>query len=160
MTTGTIKTQGTRLFFAHSESEILKVACPTGIQGLGGAGDQVDTTCLDSVEREYQRGLLNPAAISVPFNFIPHSAAHQALIDLRESGAVISWMIVFSDQAGSPNALDSDSRLVSPGATTGEFLGYVADVSFDASVNEIVRGTLTIQRSGAVNWTFPTADLP
>jgi hypothetical protein len=160
MTTGTVKTQGTRLFFAVSDSEILKVACPTGITGLGGPGGQIGTTCLDSEEMEYERGMLDPGPLTVPINFIPRSAAHQALIDLRESGEKISWMIVFSDRTGAgPTTLDSNGRLVSPGPTTAEFLAYVSDFAFDIATNEIVRGTLTLQRSGAAEWNFPGADL-
>lgn len=157
MTTGTVKTQGTRLYMGISASEILKVLCATGIQGLGGAADRIDKTCLDSDEKEYERGQLDPEAVSVPINFIPNSAAHQAINDLRDSGDTISWMIVLSDQAGAPSSLDSNDRLVSPGATTAEFLGYVADFNIDIATNEIVRGTLTIQRSGSVSWDFPTA---
>lgn len=159
MTTGTLQTKGTRLFFAVSESAIHKVACATGIQGLGGARDQVDITCLDSEEREYSAGFPNPGQLTVPINFIPRSAAHQALTTLRESGETISWMIVFSDQAGSPTNQDSTGHLDSPGGTTAEFLGYVADFTIDVATNEIVRATLLIQRSGAIDWTYPTADL-
>lgn len=166
MTQGVIKTQGTRLFFASPDAAsssdpdgvvIYKLSCPTGINGLGGARGQIDTTCLDSIEMEKEGGMLDPTELSIPFNFIPTSAAQQALQDLRESGTKCSWMIVFSDQTGSPTSVDSDARLVSPGSTTAEFLGYVADVTFDIATNEIVRGTLTVQRSGPVAWDFPTA---
>lgn len=160
MTTGVVRTQGTRLYFSNSGTEIHKVACPTGITGLGGAADQIDKTCLDSAEREYERGMLNPGPVTVPVNLIPRSDAHQALISLRESGETISWMIVLSDQSGTPNSLDTDGRLVSPGSTTVEFLGYLADMTVDAAINEIVRATLTIQRSGAPVWNLPSADLP
>lgn len=161
MTTGTMKTQGTDLFFSvpQSSSEIHKVQCATAINGLGGQANQIDKTCLGSVEKEYERGMLNPGPINVPVNFIARSAAHQALIDLRASGETTSWMIVFSDQAGAPSALDSEGRLVSPGDTSVEFLGYVADMSVEIGVDDIVRATLVIQRSGALNWDLPTADL-
>lgn len=159
MTVGVVETKGTRLFFAVSESAIHKVACATGITGLGGARDQVDITCLDSDEREYTAGFRNPGQVTVPVNFIPRSAAHQALTTLNESGDTISWMIVLSDQAGSPTVQDSAGHLDSPGATTAEFLGYVSDFNIDIATNEIVRATLVIQRSGAVDWTYPTADL-
>lgn len=159
MTIGVIKTQGTRLFFAVSESAIHKVACATGITGLGGARDQIDATCLDSTEREYEGGFPNPGQVTVPVNFIPRSAAHQALLTLRESGDTISWMIVFSNQAGSPTVQDSEGHLDSPGATTAEFLGYIADFNIDIATNELVRASLIIQRSGGVDWTLPTADL-
>jgi hypothetical protein len=162
MTTGTIETKGTRIFFGDvdNSSTIHQVACPTAANGLGGAADQIDITCLSSAEREYKQGLPNPGQVTVPINFIPRSAAHQALIDLKDSGTTVSWMIAFSDYTGAgPTAFDSDGRLVSPGETTAEFLGYVADFTFDIGLNEIVRGTLTIQRSGAVAWDLPTADL-
>ena len=159
MTTGTIATKGTRLYFAFSESEILKVACPTGISGFGGPNTQIDQTCLDSLEMEFFAGMANPGALSVPVNFINRSAAHQALETLKASGEKISWMVVDSDQAGAPVTQDSDGRLVSPGPTTKEFLGYVADLDETYEINDIKRATLTIQRSGAINYDWPTADL-
>lgn len=158
MTVGTVQTKGTRLFFAVSESNIQKVACATGIQGLGGQRDQTDITCLDSEEREYSAGFPNPGQVTIPINLIPRSASHQALMALRESGETISWMIVLSDQAGSPTNVDSNGHLDSPGATTAEFFGYIADLNVDIGINEIVRATLIVQRSGGVDWTWPTAD--
>jgi hypothetical protein len=38
-------------------------------------------------------------------------------------------------------------------------LAYVSDFTFDIASNEIWRGTLTLQRSGAIEWDFPAADL-
>jgi len=159
MTTGTIATKGTRLYFAVDGSEILKVACATGIQGLGGPGTQINQTCLDSEEMEYFKGMKDPAQVTVPVNFIPRSAAHQALQDLDESGDIVSWMIVLSDQDDAPVTLDSDGALASPGPTTVEFKAYVADFEIDIQTNEIVRATLNLQRSGPKNWNFPAADL-
>ena len=161
MTTGTVKSQGTRMYFClpGSTSEIHKVACPSAINGLGGAANQIDKTCLDSVEMEYDRGMQNPGQVSVPINFIPRSAAHQALIDLRASGDTTDWMIVLSDQAGAPADVDSDGHLVSPGSTTVRFQGYIADMTIDVPKNDIVRATLSIQRSGAPEWDLPAADL-
>lgn len=159
MTEGVTKTQGTRLYFCQDGSEIHKVACPTGITGLGGARPQISKTCLDSTEQEYEGGMPDPGEVTVPVNFISRSAAHQALADLFESGESVSWMIVESNQSGAPASVDSDSRLVSPGATTKEFLGHIANLTFDYQTNEIVRATLTIQRSGAVVNDFPVADL-
>lgn len=160
MTTGTVKTQGTRIFFtsaAGSPQDILKVTCPTAVQGLGGAGGQIPKTCLDSVEMEFERGMKNPGQMSIPINFIPNSASHQALLDLDESGDTVDWMIVLSDQAGAPTTLDGDGYLVSPGPTTVRFQGYVDDLAVDIATNEIVRATLTIQRSGAKAWNLPAA---
>ncbi len=160
MTTGVLETQNTRLYFtdaAGSPQNIRKVACPTSIEGLGGAGGQIAITCLDSPEAEFRRGMKQPSTISVPINFIPNSASHQALMDLDESGDVVDWMVVFSDQDDAPVTLDGDNHLVSPGPTTVRFQGYVDDIAINVATNEIVRATLTIQRSGAKEWDMPAA---
>lgn len=160
MTTGTVRTQGTRLFGVSSGSPqtIFKVACATGITGLGGPADQIDKTCLTSEEREYERGIPNPGQVQVPINFIPRSASHQALITLKASGETVSWLIVLSDQAADPTTITND-RIASPGATSAEFLAFVSDFNIDIATNEIVRATLVLQRSGEVDWTLPAATL-
>jgi hypothetical protein len=157
MTTGTLKTQGTELFFVNefssSDSEVVKVACPTGITGLGGAADQLDDTCLDSTERTFKRGLGNPGAVNVPFNFIPTNLSHQDLLDMKEDGLNRDWMIGFSDGTADPTLVGE--VLTAPASrTSARFNAYVADVTIDIATNEIVRGTLVLQRSGAVDWFF------
>jgi hypothetical protein len=161
MTVGTVETKGTRLFFLNSSGspqDIYKVACATGITGLGGPSDQIDITCLDSEEAESRPGFKRPAVVQVPVNFIPRSAAHQALLGLEESGETVDWMVVLSDQAGTPT--EAAGVLVSPGATSVRFLGYIVDTDLNIETNEIVRGTISIQRTGAKEWDLPTADLP
>lgn len=158
MTTGTLKTQGTELFtvdaLSSSVAAVLKLACPTGITGLGGAKDQLEDTCLDAMEdKTYKAGLGNPGQVTVAFNFIPTNTSHQVLFDLKESGEVLQWMECFSEAYGIAPTLDSVDALVAPaGRTTAEFQAYVADVNIDVATNEIVRGTLLLQRSGAVIW--------
>ena len=160
MTTGTVKTQGTELFFVDtltsSVAAIVKLSCPTGITGLGGAADQIETTCLDAlVDKEYTRGLGNPGQVSVPFNLIPSAVSHQLLFDLKDAGTTISWLACLSDGATDPTSVDSNDMIVAPaGRSSFGFQAYVADVTIDIATNEIVRGTLTLQRSGAVTPTW------
>jgi hypothetical protein len=168
MTTGTLRTQGTELFtvdaLSSSVAKVLKFACPTGITGIGsGTKDQLEDTCLDNtVDKTYKPGLGNPAQISVPFNFIPSNGSHQILWDLKESGQVLPWMTCLSDGTAIPT-LDSNDQLVPPAApqrTSIGFDAYVADLSIDVATNEIVRGTLTLQRSGPERtyWNGPIPD--
>lgn len=164
MTEGVIKTQGSELFtvdkLSSSAASVLKFECPTGINGLGGAADQIESTCLSTVgDKEFEGGLGNPGQVSVPFNFIPRSQSHQILFDLKESREVIDWLIGLSDGVAAPT-LGTDGVLVPPASplrTSIGFRGYVADLNIDIATNEIVRGTLTIQRSGSVvpHWNGP-----
>jgi hypothetical protein len=166
MTVGTVKTQGTELFLianpgiTTTDPEIIKFACPTGISGLGGPADQIEDTCLDATdEKTYVRGLGNPGQVTVPFNLIPRDASHQAAVfgTLQTGGEVLSWMVALSE-AGTDPTLDTDGAFVAPAdRSTLAFSAYIADVNIDVSTNEIVRGTLTLQRSGAVtpSWYTP-----
>lgn len=163
MTVGVVKSQGTELFFvdtiSNTDGVVSKMACPTGISGLGGAADQIEDTCLDTTDdKTYQRGLGNPGQVSVPFNLIPRETSHQTLFTLKDQGTVIGWMACLSEGTTDPT-MDTDLALVAPsGRTSFAFQGYVADVNIDIATNEIVKGTLTIQRSGGVtpNWYTPS----
>lgn len=156
MTTGVVKTQGSELFFVFS-SAVVKLSCPTGITGLGGAADQIEDTCLDTTgDKTYQRGLGNPGQLTVPFNLIPRETSHQNLFTLKDAGTVIPWIVCLSESATDPT-LDTDFEFIAPADRTSfAFAAYVADVVIDVATNEIVRGTLTLQRSGSVTPTWYT----
>ncbi|MFV5212693.1 phage tail tube protein [Azonexus caeni] len=153
-----IKTQGTHIYFVDasgSSPAVVKLACPTGVSGLGGAKDQIEDTCLDATEdKTYVAGLGTPGQVSVPYNLDPSEASHQVLFDLKESGDKIDWMVCLSDGTAAPT-LDSNGNLVAPASRTSiAFVAYVADANLDLATNEIVRGTLTLQRSGPIDITW------
>lgn len=158
MTTGTVKTQGTELFVIDasvttSEEELVKMTCPTGITGLGGARDQIEITCLDTTgDKEFAAGLGNPGQVSVPFNLIPRDTGHQSLFAWKESGTLMKWLVCLSESSTAPT-VDTDGNFVKPtDRTTIEFDAFVSDVNIDMATNDIVKGTLTLQRSGSVNF--------
>lgn len=169
MTVGQVPTQGTKLYLidtvSQSEPTIVKMACPTGVTGVGGgAKDQVETTCLDTLQdKEYMAGLGNPAAISVPFNLIPREVSHQNLFEYKRLGTVMNWMLVFADNEDDPGnaaftpTIDTEDEFEVPDDRSSiTFSAYVSEVSIDAATNEVVRGTLTLQRSGAETFTAYT----
>lgn len=159
MTVGLVRTQGSHLYFADitaggtSDPELVKIACPTGVQGLGGAKDQIESTCLDTIgDKEFQGGLGNPGQVNVPFNLIPREVSHQMLFGLKQAGDVLNWILCLSDGTDAPT-IDSNGAIAAPANRSSfEFSGYVADVNIDVATNEIVRGTLLIQRSGDVTF--------
>jgi len=153
-----VKTQGTELFFVDRSGTpaLVKMAAPTGLSGLGGAADQIDSTNLeDLVDKTFVRGLGNPGLVSVPFILKPSEASHQSLFTFKDSGEVLDWIACLSETATDPT-LSAGNEIVPPTTRTSfTFEAYIADVEIDVATNEIVRGTLTLQRSGAVTVTWP-----
>lgn len=148
-----IKTQGTQLYFISS-GQVKTVTCPTGITGLGGSRDQIETTCLNATDdKSYVSGLGNPGQVSVPFVFEPSALDHQLLIALHDSGDVTDWMIGFSDGTATPTVVSGQLSMANT-RTSASFDAFVADINIDVATNEVVRGTLTLQRSGTVAWGF------
>lgn len=163
MTVGLISTQNSELFFIETRTTtdptIRKMQCPTGVTGVGGGTkDQLETTCLDTRgDKEYAAGLGGTSPISVPFNFIPGTWSHRLIQDLKTSGEIIPWLLAFSEAETDPT-VDSDGQFEPPALrTSATFLGYVAEANIDVATNEMVRGTLTIQRSGNVDWHWNAA---
>ena len=148
-----IKTQGTNLFFVSSAA-VKTLTCPTGITGLGGARDQIETTCLENTDdKTYLAGLGNPGQVSVPFVFDPSAADQKLLYALHDSGEIINWLVGFSDGTAAPTIVSGVLTMAST-RSAAQFSAFVSDVNIDVATNEIVRGTLTLQRSGNVAWSW------
>lgn len=148
-----IKTQGTNLYFVSSAA-VKTLTCPTGITGLGGARDQIDSTCLSNIDdKTYVSGLGNPGQVSVPFVFDPTAADQKLLYALHDSGEIVNWMIGFSDGTTVPTIVSGALTMAST-RSAAAFDAFVADINVDVATNEIVRGTLTLQRSGNVAWSW------
>lgn len=156
MTIGVVKTQGTEVFFldtvSNSDASLVKLSCPTGVTGLGGASDQIEDTCLDNVtDKTYQRGLGNPGQVTIPFNLVPRDTSHQLLFTLKDDGSVLDWIVCLSESTTDPTT--GPGGIVAPvDRSSIKFQGYIADVNIDVATNEIVRGTLIVQRSGVVTF--------
>jgi len=152
MAKNTIKTAGTQLFTLDVNAtpiKILKLACLTGITGLGDTTDQIEDTCLEDRVRSYKQGLSTPGQVSVPFNLIADTRSHQLLFTLKDSGIILPWLMGLSDGTDLPTLNNTNDGFNIPDTRTCiSFNGYISGLEIDISLNEIVRGTLTIQRSG------------
>lgn len=146
----TIKSQGSELYWASAATTAKRVVCATSISGLGGARDQIETSCLDNTDdATYEGGLGRPGQVTVGFNVHKGQVAHEDLLALKVSGDVVSWGIYDGGTSTPPTAVGSVMQ-ESTGRVSARFSGYVADFNLDISGNDIWRGTITIQRSGPV----------
>lgn len=152
-----IKSQGTELYYASGATTVQKIVCPTGISGLGGTRDQIESTCLDDTEdKQFVAGLGTPGQVTIPFNVHKGEISHEEILALKASGEVKSWGLYSSDAATAPTAVGSVMQPV-VGRVSAIFNAYVADVTIDVGANDIWKGTITLQRSGPVTWDLLTA---
>lgn len=150
-----IKSQGTELFFVNpTNNNVIKLACPTGVQGLGGPADRIETTCLDATSKSYEQGLKDPQQVTVPFNFDPRQTSHQEVEEFYESGVTTNFMIGLSDGNAVPTADSNGDFNTLTSRSNVVFTGYVADYNIDIATNDVVKGTVIIQRSGSNSWTY------
>lgn len=149
------ETKGTNLYFfdniTETDGTVRKLTCPTAIPGVGGGTkDKIDTTCLDQLGdfRTFIGGFADASELSVPFIVYKGDLSHQALFPLKAAGSIVGWYMGLSDSASAPTA-DTDLALVSPTDRTGfSFAGYVSDVTIDAAINDVIKGTVKIQPTG------------
>lgn len=153
-----VKTQGTELFVLNetaSPSTIVEIGCPTTINPGGSAADQIETTCLGDTERTYESGLRTPAQETFDFVFDPADTSHRLLETLAASGEKVTWYVGLSDGTNAPTV--SGGQLVAATSRTGfKFTAAVQSVVYAIPTNEVVRATVTLQRSGARTWTYKT----
>ena len=147
-----IRTQGTQLYTVSGPTVVTEIGQIVSIGGLGGARDQIDTTVLTDAERTFLGGFANPGPITLELVFDPMVVNHQLLNTLFANGSIVPWMIAASDGTAAPTATAGQFVALAT-RSNWRFIGYVADVNLDFSTNEVIRGTVTIQRSGAVTTT-------
>ena len=149
-----ITTKGTQLYVRLTNSNgytMVKVGCPTGLTGLGGAASQVDDTCLDDAEMQYKPGMPNPGQMTVNLNFDPSVVSHQELWDLFNAQTVVTWAVGWSDGKDIPPTVNASTGVLSfPNTRTFvSFDGYIADLPLDFAINSLVKSAMSVQRSGA-----------
>ena len=145
---GKIRTQGTDLYVVDTATTAVKLACITSFSGLGGARDQIDTTCFSSVEKEFEGGMATPGQITVGGNYDTADAVFTQLLALKDSGELTEWYLGGSDGTTAPTV--AASVMTAPTGRTGiTFQGYVADITWQMDASSVWKYQLVIQRSGA-----------
>lgn len=131
-----VKTQGCSLNLgdAASPETYAAIANLTSFQGPSGSRQVIDATTLASTGKEKDVGIPDYGQVTFEFNF---SAADTVLVDVWDNfvaGTLHNFRILFSD---SPQ-------------TQFDMAAYVLNFSFNAGLDDIVRGSVTLEISGTV----------
>lgn len=148
-------TKKTSLWFIDPETEELThVTCVTAISGLGGAADQIETTCLESDARTYVPGLKAPGTATFTIQYAANDASMNRLHELYVDGTTdVHFIVGLGDGAtpGIPPTVDTAGAVTYPTTRTFlDFLGFVQDFPWDIALNAVVSNAIAIQVSGAV----------
>jgi hypothetical protein len=136
---------------------VLKVGAIKGITGMGGATTDIDISNMDSIVKEFAKGLLDGGSPSFDIIFDPQNAGHGLLNSLSTlgTGAVKQWYFGFSDGTGQLPTLVGTAPnqvLTAPGATKRSglnFDAFVKQFQIDAAADGALMGKCALKTSGA-----------
>lgn len=144
-----MKTQGTDLYAIDPrDGSLIDVGCVTSIDGIDSSIDQIETTCLNSAEREYIAGLGTPGTATFGINIDTQDANHIALYEIKQLGLTLDWAIGMSDGTAAPTT-DSDGFVLPSTRSWITFRGFMNSFPFTFALNSVVQSTVGIQVSGA-----------
>lgn len=159
-----MKTAGTQLYFLDPDAAcaVVEVGCPTSITGIDTTVEQLETTCLSDLARTYEAGLATPGTASFTLSFEPDDPSHQRLLELKQAGTSLQFIIGFPDGTADPVSGGTDSAgdcqfgALPTSRSWLEFGGFVNSYAFDFALGGLITATVGIQVSGEVTVTDKT----
>lgn len=143
-----IKSQGTQLYGVIGGA-IVAFTCPKAFTFGEDSFSKIDSTCLDSDTKDYERGLRDPGEGSVQIDLDDENASHMQLIQLAESGEKIQWYVGSSHTKTPPTMVGSDIDLPET-RIWWSFEGYLNPAAPTIEQDALVNYTFTLVRTSAV----------
>lgn len=148
------ETQGTYIYFVDPADEsLVTVGCPTTASFSGRTTDQIETTCLTDTDRTYVSGLKSPGTLTFTINYDADETSHARIQDLFDSGTTLLWAIGLSDGTAAPTVDTGGTFDLATSRSWRRFSGFITEYSEDYSVNSVVTANISVQISGAVEFT-------
>ena len=146
----TLRAQGTHLYVIDpADDSLMPVTCITTLEGIDSSWDQIETTCLESLDRSYEPGMRTPGQMTFGINFDPSNATHLRLHALYEAGAVDLKFAVGMSDGTAPPTVDTAGDFVLPTSRTWlTFVGYFTSYPFAFAQGSLVQPTIGVQISG------------
>jgi hypothetical protein len=146
-----MKTQGTDLYAIDPrDNTLINIGCVTSIDGIDSSIDQIETTCLNSKDREYEAGLGTPGTATFGINTDTSDPNHIKLYEIKQLGLTAKWVIGFSDGNAAPTVdVDDDDFTLPPTRSWLAFNGFMNSFPFNFALNAIVASTVGVQVSGS-----------
>lgn len=140
-----INTRGTEMwFYDETNSQVVKIGCPTAISPVGGARDSFESpTCLDGNKQKFTGGI-TWEDLTISINLDPKDASHKRLWELFKAGAEnIPFAIGFADGTAAPT-WSANAWVLAKTRSWYNLKGSVLSDSSDFSGDSVVTATISI----------------
>jgi hypothetical protein len=146
------KAQNTQIFFlkAGSPSEAVKLGRITGFDGLGGTASEIDASHLESVRREFLRGLRDGGTVSITILLDPTEDSHSDFFALDDDGDPTAWCVALSDGTAAPTV--SVPGVFVPPANRSSFIfsAFVQQATISGQVDGLVEVSAQLRVTGDI----------
>ena len=137
MTSTAISAQGTTLSIdtgSGGSPTYTPIANIKSFSGFDGSSSEIDVTNLSSAAKEYRLGLEDNGQFNLELDRDFADAGQTALLSARDSQAAKQF------------------KLLLPNGESAIFTAYVKKFSVGGGVDQVVKGSVDMRISGAVNW--------
>lgn len=159
-------TKGTHLWFQKADGTLVRVQCAKSISGLDSTRDQIDTTCMDSVEgeRSYESGLATHGTATLSIDLDPGKTGHKELKELHLSGTKVDWAIGQGDGTDAPTSVQGVLTITvtngGSGYTSAPTVGFTGGGGSGATATATVSNgqvvSITVTAKGSAYTSAPT----
>jgi len=138
-----LESQGSKVYFSTSTalSTAIEVGEVVGFNGPTGQANTIDVTHLGSSAKEFMMGLRDEGEITLDINFKPTDTGQTKLRECRANRTKSHFAIKLTDTA--ITQIDGDCYV----------LGYAGQ----GSVDNALKGSVTLKITGALNYTTVAA---
>jgi hypothetical protein len=139
-----VESQGTIFFWststAASTAAAVAIAQVVGFNGPSGNANVIDASHLGSTAKEKMIGLRDEGQVSLDVNFLPTDGGQTALRADRASRTMRKAVIKLND-----NTSDAATTKIT-------FDAYVSGFSITGAVDQVVKGNITLEITGACTY--------
>ena len=144
-----VKAQGTQVF-AVVDGAVVRFTCPKAFSFGEDSFSKIDSTCLDSDTKDYERGLRDPGEGSIQIDLDDTNTSHLKLIELADSGDKVKWY-VGSSHSKTPPTYEAVAGIDLPeDRIWWSFEGYINPAAPTIEQDALVSYTFTLVRTSAV----------
>lgn len=136
MSTSALSSQGVTIAVGVGSPDLpTTITEVVSINGPSGSATVIDVTDLSSAAKEKTMGLADEGQVTLEINYIPDLAVHETLRLARANKTLKSFLITFTDTAP---------------ASWFMFDGYVTGFAVTAGVDQVLKASVTIEITGAI----------